>query len=89
MHLQHMDVARLGVKSELQLPAYTTAMQDLNHICDLYHSSQQSQILNPWSKARDQTCILMITSWVLNLLNHNRNSHNEFLIQTPVFKKKV
>ena len=25
LHLQHMDVSRLGVKSELQLPAYTTA----------------------------------------------------------------
>ena len=24
-HLQHMEVPRLGVKSELQLPAYTTA----------------------------------------------------------------
>ena len=25
LHLQHMEVPRLGVKSELQLPAYTTA----------------------------------------------------------------
>ena len=24
-HLQHMEVSRLGVESELQLPAYTTA----------------------------------------------------------------
>ena len=24
-HLQHMDIPSLGVKSELQLPAYTTA----------------------------------------------------------------
>ena len=24
-HLQHMEVPRLGVESELQLPAYTTA----------------------------------------------------------------
>ena len=31
LHLQHMEVPRLGAKSELQLPAYTTAtaMQDL------------------------------------------------------------
>ena len=30
LHLQHMEVPRLGVKLELQLPAYTTAtaMQD-------------------------------------------------------------
>ena len=33
-HLRHMEVPRLGIKSELRLPAYTTAaaMQDLSHI---------------------------------------------------------
>ena len=33
-----MKVPRLGVKLELELPAYTTAaaMQDLSHICDLH-----------------------------------------------------
>ena len=63
-HLWHMEVLGLGVKSELQLPAYTTArsMRDLSHICDLLHSSQQGQIPNPLSKARDRTCILMDTS---------------------------
>ena len=47
--------SQLGVESELQLPAYTTAtaMQDLSCICDLHHSSQPCQILNPLSKARD------------------------------------
>ena len=57
----------LGVESELQLWAYTTAtgMQDPSHICDLHHSSQQGQILNPLSKARSHTGILMGTSWVL------------------------
>ena len=42
-HPQHMGVPRLGVKLELQLPAYTTApaTPDLIHICDLYHSSRQ------------------------------------------------
>ena len=39
-------------------------MQDLSHICDLHHSSWQCQILNPLSKARDQTCILMNLSQV-------------------------
>ena len=35
-HLLHVEVPRLGVKSELQLPAYTiaTAMRDVSHICD-------------------------------------------------------
>ena len=35
---RHMEVPRLGVKSELQLPVYATdtAMQDLSHVCDLH-----------------------------------------------------
>ena len=53
-----------GVQSELQLQAYTTAtaLPDLSYICDLHHSSWQRQILNPLSKARDGTCILMVPS---------------------------
>ena len=38
-----MEVTKLGVELELELqvPDYTTAtaMSDLSHICDLYHSS--------------------------------------------------
>ena len=36
-HLWRMEVSRLGVKLELQLPAYTavTATWDLSHICNL------------------------------------------------------
>ena len=58
-----MEVPRLGVKSELQLPAYAraTAMLDLSQVCGLHHSSWQRWILNPLSTARDQTCILMDT----------------------------
>ena len=61
-HPQHMEVPRLGVKSELQLPAYTsaTAMQDLSQVCDLHYGSWQHQILNPQSKARDWTHNLMV-----------------------------
>ena len=60
-HLQYMEVPRLGVKSELQLPAYATATVTPHPscICDLHHSSQQFGILNSLSEARDQTCILM------------------------------
>ena len=59
-----MEVSRLGVESELQLLAYTTAtaMWDLSSICDLHHSSGQRQIINLLSKARDQTLVLMDTS---------------------------
>ena len=61
-----MEVPRPGVESEIQLLAYTTAKetQDLSHVWDLHHSSQQHWILNPLSKARNQTCILMGTSQV-------------------------
>ena len=57
---------RLGIKSELQLPAYTTAtaMLDLSRIYDLHNGSQQCQILNPLSEARNQTCILTDSSQV-------------------------
>ena len=61
-----MEVPRLGVESEFQLPAYTTATAtwDLSHICNLHHSSQQHWILNSLSEARDRTHVLMDTSWV-------------------------
>ena len=74
--MQHTEVSRLGVKSELQLLAYirAMAMQDLSHIWDLHHSSWQSQILNSLFEPRDQTHIFRGTSWVLNPLSHNKNS---------------
>ena len=61
-----MEVPRLGVKSELQLPTYTTATatQDLSHVWNLHHGSQQHQILNLVSEAGGQTRILMDTSQI-------------------------
>ena len=75
-HLQHMEIPRLVVQSELQLLAYATvtAMPDPSHSGELHHSPQQHRILNPLSKVRDQTHIFMDASWVLNLLSHDRNS---------------
>ena len=66
----HVKVPRLGVESDLQLLAYApaTATPDPSYVCDLYHSSQQGQILNPLSEDRDWTRILMDTSWVRNPL---------------------
>ena len=56
-HLWHMEVPRLGVELELQLPAYTTAtaMRDASPICNLHHSLRPPQILNPLSKAKHGT----------------------------------
>ena len=63
---QHMEISRLGVQSELQLLAYTTAMStlDLSCICNLHHSSRQCWIPNLLSKGRYWTHILMDTTWV-------------------------
>ena len=85
-----MDVPRLGVKSELQLPAYiiATAVQDPSCVCNLHHRSQQLWILNPLSKARDGTHILMDTSHVLKPLSQNGNSLESVLL-TPVSQLKV
>ena len=60
-----MEVPMLGVKSELQLPVYTTATAtttwDLSHVCDLHHSLWQCHLPKPLSEAGDQTCILLNT----------------------------
>ena len=37
-------------------------MWDPSHICNLYHSSWQRQILSPLSETRDRTCNLMVPS---------------------------
>ena len=70
-----MEVLRL-VESELQLLAYSTATAtpDLHYVWDLHHSSRQHRIPNPLSEARDQTCILMDTSQVFNLLGHKERT---------------
>ena len=58
-----MEVPRLGVELELQLPAHTiaTATWDPSPISNLHHSSEQRQTLNPLNKARDLIC----SSWIL------------------------
>ena len=68
-HTWHMEVCRLRVKLELELPAYTTATatRDLTCVCDLHNSSQQCRILNPLIEARDQICVLMDASQILFL----------------------
>ena len=61
-----MEVPRLGVESELLLPAYAraTATPDQSYVCNLPHSSWQRRILNPLSEARDRVCNLMVPSWI-------------------------
>ena len=63
--LWHMEVPRLGIEWELWLLAYTkpTATPDLSScVCTLHHSLLQHRILNPPSKARNRTCVLIDAS---------------------------
>ena len=83
-HLWYMEVSGLEVALELLLPAYTmaTATQDPSRICNLCQSLQQCWILNPLSEARNWTCILTDTSWVLHPLSHNVDSYFYALLFT-------
>ena len=76
-----MEIPSLGVQLDLQLLAYftVTATWDPSHICELHHSSWQCQILNPLSKARDQTCNLMVPSHICFPPCHDGNSSISFL----------
>ena len=66
LHHQHLEVPRLEVKLELQLPGYAiaTAKSDPRHLCDLYHSSRQRRLPYPLSKAGDWTYLPMDTRWI-------------------------
>ena len=63
-NLQHMEVPRLGVQSELQLPATAkaTATRNLSHNYALHQHSRQLQMPSLLREARDGSCILMDTS---------------------------
>ena len=67
-HLSHMEVPRLGVKSEPKLPAYTiaTATWDPSRVFSLHHSSWQCRILN-WVRPG----IKPVSSWIpVRFVNH-------------------
>ena len=61
-----MEVPRLGVNLELQLPAYTTATAMWDPATYAAYTTAQGNAgsLNPLSEARDGSCILMDTSWI-------------------------
>ena len=61
--LMEQSIPRLGVKSEIQPLAYTTATQDPS-LSDLHHSLQQCWILNSQIRARDRTHNLMVISQI-------------------------
>ena len=70
-HPQHVEGPRLGVRSELQLPAYTsaTATLDPSCICDLHHSSWC------WGDGSDRPCRKM------RHMSMGRSRQGAFLLQ--------
>ena len=66
--------ARVQVGAATEAYTTATATPDLSCICDLCCGLWQLQIINPLIEARDWTCILLDTSWVLNQLSHNGNT---------------
>ena len=56
--------AKGWIGAEAEACAIATTMPDPSCICGLHCNSRQCQILNPVSKVRDRTHILMDTSWI-------------------------
>ena len=77
-----MEVPRLGVKLELQLPAYTTvtAVGDLSHIYDLHHNSRQRGTPTHCVRPGIEPESLWIPGGFF-LLCHNQNSLALFSMQ--------
>ena len=79
-----MEVPRLGIESELQLPAYTQPQQCQIQATSATHATAPGNAtLNPLSMARDPAHMLVDTSQVLNPLSHNRNSPHQSFISLP------
>ena len=65
-HTRHMEVPGLGASNQSYSCWPTPQPQQLGiqAMSDLHHSPQQRLIPNPLSEARDQTCNLMVPSWI-------------------------
>ena len=78
-HLQLIEVPRLGIELELQLPVYTsaTAMWVLSLIFDLRHSytyTSNAGSLTHCARPGVEPASSQTLFWVLNLLSHHGNS---------------
>ena len=72
----HIEVPKLGVKLELQLLVYTTALAawDPSCICNLHHGSQQRWFPNPLARLGfELTSSLILVSFFISEM-HNENS---------------
>ena len=76
LHLQHMEVPRLGVQLELHLPAYVTAtaMPDPQGLHLSLKPAAIHRSLIHWVRPGIEFASSKRQHWVLNPLSHNRNS---------------
>ena len=96
-HLWHMKVPRLRSNQSCNCwpRPQSRPCQIQAKVCDLGHSSRQCQIFNLLGEAREQTHILMDTSWVLKPLSHDENSWSPvfnfffFFLWLPLLKFKT
>ena len=72
-YLQHREIPRLGVESELALLSTLQPQQCQIQATSVAHTRAQGNagFLNPLHKARDQTHVLMDSSQILHLLSNN------------------
>ena len=63
-HPWHLEVPWQGVKLKFPTYATATATPDPSYVCNPHHSSQQCQILNSPSEARDQTHVRKLDGFV-------------------------
>ena len=76
-HLWHMEIPRLGMGSELQLPAYitATASPQIQAASATYATvCVKAPSLTHWARLRIKPASLWTLCWVLNPLSHNRNA---------------
>ena len=98
-HPWHMEVPRLEVKSELQLPGNATATVtwDQSCVCNLTTAHGNAGYPTPWalSKARDRTHVLMDTSWISfhcatkGIPEKDISYHESFQYSNILTKKKI
>ena len=83
-----MEVPRLGLESELQLPSTATAITtlDLSHVCNIHHSHGNTGSLTHWARPGIEPA----SSWMFyNLLGHSRNFWTFFFFFFLVGRREV
>ena len=76
LQVQHMELPRLVVKLELQLPACATATWDPSRVGDLHQTSGQCQILNPLVRpGMEPVCSWILIRFVSTKPNENSQTY--------------